>query len=301
MVIATQNLESCYMPKQPKPDFLNHQEYLTLYGFEKLHCQHTFHTIEAAGFEVKVQTFVPAHPKGQIFLLHGFTDHIGSYRKIIDFLLRNGLSVVAHDHPGHGMTSGPRGEIDDFKTYADVAYIVNQTFKNDQLPQYLMAHSMGGAVTLELLKAHPALSFETVFLLAPLVRICEFTKKRLLFKMISPLKKSVDRSFSINSNDPVFMRFLHGFDPLQLKSIPTAWLHAYFKWYARAKKMKPLDHRFAIVTGTSDMTVNSQATHEFFSTWPHVSLMSLSGARHHLPGEADLYQQRVQDFLRMHF
>ncbi len=288
------------MSAQPETP-LSDSEYTSLYRFDSLSCDHAFHRIEAAGFDVVVQTFTPPHVRRQIYLLHGFTDHVGSHRKMIEFLLKQGFKVVIHDHPGHGLTNGPRGEIDDFTTYAQVAHIVFQSFGQHEVPNYLMAHSMGGAVALELLKTHPEYEFDAVLLLAPLVRITEFTKKRLFYRLLSPLKSQVARSFSVNSNDPVFMRFLHGFDPLQLKTIPTAWLRAYFQWYDRSKRMPPLDYRFAVVTGTSDITVNSQATHQFFGDWPNVSLLSLSGARHHLPGEADLYQQKIQHFFRTYF
>lgn len=299
-MIATQNLESFFMPKQPATN-MTPRAYLELYGLDDIASQHAFHTIEAKGFKVSVQVFSPTDPCGQIFLMHGFTDHIGSHRKIIQYLVKRNLKVIAYDHPGHGLTNGNRGEIDDFSTYAEVANLVIKAFDAPHLPRYLMAHSMGGAVALDLLYQHPNYQFKTIFLLAPLIKICQLTKKRLLFRLMGRLKGNIARSFSVNSNDPVFMRFLHGYDPLQLKMIPPSWLNAYFRWFDRTKKKKPLSHTFAIITGTADLTVDSLYTTQFFGHWPHVSLLSLAGARHHLPGEADLYQQRFQDFFKANF
>ena len=301
MVIATCNLESFFRSKQTEDHGLTPQAYSELYGLDSIPAQHSFHTITIKDFKVSVQVFTPAKPRGQFFLMHGFTDHVGNQKKIIQYRVHQGFEVIAHDHPGHGLTTGQRGAIDSFLTYAEVADTVIQSFSDKKQEQFLVAHSMGGAVALEMLYQNPKYAFKTVFLLAPLVRICRFNKNRILFRLMGRLKPSVARSFSVNSNDPAFMRFVHGVDPLQLKQIPASWLNSYFNWFSLIGTRKPLNHRFAIITGTADATVDSLYTTSFFGNWPNVSLLSLAGARHHLPGEVELYQQRMQDFMRIYF
>ena len=41
-------------------------------------------------------------PRAVVQILHGLAEHAGRYRRFAQVLNRKGLSVVAHDHRGHG-------------------------------------------------------------------------------------------------------------------------------------------------------------------------------------------------------
>lgn len=50
-------------------------------------------------------------PKAVVELIHGFTEHIGRYIHVAEFLNKNGFAVAAYDLLGHGNTPGKRGHI----------------------------------------------------------------------------------------------------------------------------------------------------------------------------------------------
>ena len=62
-----------------------------------------------------------------------------------------------YDHPGHGLSSGARASIDDFSEYVSVLEDFLRIARvHLPGPYHLVAHSMGGAVTLDyLLTADP--------------------------------------------------------------------------------------------------------------------------------------------------
>ena len=55
-----------------------------------------------------------ASPKGTVFILHGYFDHVGLYTQLIDRCLGAGFDVLAYDQPGHGLSSGTLTAIGSF-------------------------------------------------------------------------------------------------------------------------------------------------------------------------------------------
>lgn len=66
---------------------------------------------------------------------------------------------------------------------------------------------------------------ETI-LLAPLVRPRAWGWSKLSYRLLSPFVDSIPRRFSENSSDPQFLDFLREHDPLQPRTLPTAWVGA---------------------------------------------------------------------------
>ncbi len=63
---------------------------------------------------------VAPQPVATMFMFHGFYDHMGLYRHVVDWALDQGFVVIACDLPGHGLSSGARASIDDFAVYQEV-------------------------------------------------------------------------------------------------------------------------------------------------------------------------------------
>lgn len=64
---------------------------------------------------------VPEHPKAHVALFHGYAEHCGRYRGIINHLVSEGFAVHAFDYRGHGQSGGRRGHCDHFADYLDDA------------------------------------------------------------------------------------------------------------------------------------------------------------------------------------
>ncbi|MEW6459854.1 MAG: alpha/beta hydrolase, partial [Pseudomonadota bacterium] len=103
-------------------------------------------SFNAAGYQIAVQLWAPAEPRATVLLLHGYYDHMGLYRHVIDWALAMNFAVLACDLPGHGLSCGARASIGDFAEYQQVlAGLFEQAAELD-LPQpwHLCGQSTGG-------------------------------------------------------------------------------------------------------------------------------------------------------------
>ena len=100
-------------------------------------------------------------PQGQpvkqqsVYLLHGTGEHAGRYEHLAERLTNAGYRVGAHDHPGHGRSSGKRGVFDPPGQLATQAAIQCQHFAAETgCAPVLFGHSLGGVLAAELVIEH---------------------------------------------------------------------------------------------------------------------------------------------------
>lgn len=193
------------------------------------------------GYELVSHCWWPEKVKGTLFLLHGFYDHTGLYRHVIEWALDQDFAVIACDLPGHGLSSGPRASIRDFSEYQDALQALFAEANSIALPQpwHLCGQSTGGAIVVDHVLNHgensPAQG--QLILLSPLVRPRAWGWSQLSYYLLRPFVRGIARRFSENSNDPDFLPFLLA-DPLQPKRLPTAWVGALSRWINRVEYAK---------------------------------------------------------------
>lgn len=89
---------------------------------------------------------VPSH--GVALIVHGLGEHAGRYAHVAAHLNRQGWSVVAYDHRGHGGSPGARGVLnqddDLLHDLASAMDLVRVGYPGQRL--LLIGHSLGGAV-----------------------------------------------------------------------------------------------------------------------------------------------------------
>ena len=116
--------------------------------------------------------------RGTVMLSHGFTENCAKFAEIIYYLHRAGYQVATMDHRGHGRSQREKGledlvHIDRFETYVeDMHRMVRLMVLPDakEKPTCLIGHSMGGAISLMYLEAHPEV-FTRGILTAPMVQV----------------------------------------------------------------------------------------------------------------------------------
>lgn len=244
---------------------------------------------EAGGYQLVSQFWWPARAKATLFLFHGFYDHTGLYRHVIDWALDQGFAVIACDLPGHGLSSGERASIRDFSEYQDTLQGLFAEAKSIDLPQpwHLCGQSTGGAIVIDHVLNAGAQSPAQgqVILLSPLVRPRAWGWSQLSYHLLRPFVKGIARRFSENSNDPDFLPFLQA-DPLQPLRLPTAWVGALARWVKRIEAAPHSLRRPLIVQGQADMTVDWQHNLGVLrAKFDRPQVLMLPEARHHLANE----------------
>ncbi len=118
----------------------------------------------------------PQHTKA-IVVVNGRIESVSKYQELFYDLFQQGYDIYSFDHRGQGLsdrlTVDPQmGYIEHFDDYVKD---MNELIISFQLAhyqrRYLLAHSMGGAITLRYLQSHQTLSFDAVALSAPMLGI----------------------------------------------------------------------------------------------------------------------------------
>lgn len=247
------------------------------------------------------QRFAPAGAvRGSAVVAHGYYDHVGLYGHLIRHLLQRGLTVLAYDHPGHGLSSGARATIESFDLYVaalDAVLAANQ----DALPTpiHAVGQSMGGAVLTERLMRPARPPFAKTVLLAPLVRPKGWPLARLTLALARPFLKQVPRGAPRNSDDTDFLAFLRE-DPLQTWMLPVQWATALAAWIKRFEAYPPTQQRVFVLQGGRDATVDGPHNLAVLRHLFEVELKELPSARHHLVNETAAIRRQVEAFLDEH-
>ena len=256
----------------------------------------------AGGYEIVSQVWWPdAPPVATLFVIHGFYDHMGLYRHVIEWGLNRGFVVIACDLPGHGLSSGERASIDDFAQYQAVLQGLFIEAQSLHLPQpwHLCGQSTGGAIVLDHLLRYGEQSPAQgkAILLSPLVRPKDWGWSKLSYYLLRPFVKGIARRFSENSNDPAFLPFLQA-DPLQPLRLPTAWVGALARWIPRIENASPSARQPLVVQGQADKTVDWQHNLEVLKTrFNQPRVLLLPEARHHLANETAAIREQYFGFL----
>jgi alpha-beta hydrolase superfamily lysophospholipase len=89
-------------------------------------------------------------PKGVITIAHGYGEHVGRYEHVAARLTAAGFLVYGLDHQGHGRSEGRRGRVSLAAAVTDLDQLIVTIAegRNPGLPQFLVGHSMGGAIAL---------------------------------------------------------------------------------------------------------------------------------------------------------
>jgi alpha-beta hydrolase superfamily lysophospholipase len=256
----------------------------------------------AGGYQLVSQVWWPdSPPVATLFVIHGFYDHMGLYRHVIEWGLNRGFVVIACDLPGHGLSSGERASIDDFAQYQAVLQGLFIEAQSLQLPQpwHLCGQSTGGAIVLDHLLRYGEQSPAQgkAILLSPLVRPKDWGWSKLSYYLLRPFVKGIARRFSENSNDPAFLPFLQA-DPLQPLRLPTAWVGALARWIPRIENASPSARQPLVVQGQADKTVDWQHNLEVLKTrFNQPRVLLLPEARHHLSNETAAIREQYFGFL----
>ncbi|MFC4700926.1 alpha/beta fold hydrolase [Glaciecola siphonariae] len=265
--------------------------------------------------------------KAWIVLVQGRSESVVKYAEFIDELYRNGFSVFAFDHIGQGqssrLTDNPlHGFVSNFDEYVeDAAALIKQvlhplqeTHGQASLPNYLLGHSMGGAISTLLLMRHPAL-FSKAVLCSPMYGIATPIPAGLA-KILVSVGAYIHRLLGIQSGyflgqgDYKDVPFKN--NKLTSSEVRYRWFKQYyndnvdarlggvtFQWLAAAlqaidtieQQASALKTPLLMLKAGSDQIVDNKAIDSVFVKLPQASLLNIDGAQHEILFERDRYRR----------
>jgi lysophospholipase len=269
------------------------REYFQFYGIDfenQPGVKHCFGTFRADQFDLALHLFEPVNPRGTVFLLHGYYDHVGIYQHPIRYFLDRGYMVVAYDHPGHGLSTGERASIDSFSQYQTVLSACIDLLKSHTpTPHYLVAQSMGGAIAMTHLLTDANTLFHKAVLFAPLVHPAGWKLGKWMHAIGKHLIKKQERVFVINSHDQEFLRFLKEDDVLQPDTLPMQWVTALKEWIIRFHELASVSAcEVLVIQGTDDNTVDWRYNLGVIERkFPNSRVHYITDGRHQLVNESE--------------
>ncbi|HVU13375.1 MAG TPA: lysophospholipase, partial [Phototrophicaceae bacterium] len=115
----------------------------------------TFQT--ADGLTIYTESVLPAgNPKAVVLIVHGYAEHSGRYRHVIDRLVASGYAVYTLDHRGHGQSDGLRAYCDRMDQFVEDLQLYFERVKAAQpnKKRFLLGHSMGALINLAFTERH---------------------------------------------------------------------------------------------------------------------------------------------------
>ncbi len=277
------------------------KHYLSYYHLnfldQQLCSDQAFGVMPLGNYQIAVHSFYVAKPKATVIFIHGYMDHVGSHRSLIQYFLEQSFNVIAFDLPGHGLSSGTSASIPSFieyhKVLSDLTAQINQW--GIPHPRYLVGHSTGASVAIQFVQSTDFPNYDKLILLAPLVEPTGWTWIQVQLFFMKHFKATIKRRFIQNTSDDAFWLFLRMKDPLQAQVISTDWLLAVQSWLKDGfMPARPLDIPVLMIQGEKDIAVNGKKNRSLLEgKFNNFTYVEIEGARHHLSGESAHFRNKM--------
>ena len=255
---------------------------------------HYFYQYSVGQYEIVTQVFLLDINFETVLLSHGYLDHAGFNRPLVNFLLSNNYNVIVFDQPGHGLSSGTRSGIDDFSTYKQVITQTINLFKPKLKNRiHVIGHSTGNVGIMGLVTDNQINWNGQTILLSPLIRSKIWGLSKFFYKIGGGLFKKIPRTFRNNSHNKAFKKWLKK-EPFVIKKLSKKWINAHHKWEKAIQNNPISNYKLTIIQGQNDIIVdykyNQKYLNEFF---PNLDLIKINNANHHLINETKDIQTQV--------
>lgn len=267
---------------------------------------HRMGKLDVLHYHIAVQSFSLPDATATVFLVHGYYDHAGLLKHVIQYWLERKVNIVAFDLPGHGLSSGDPVSIPSFEHYQEIFKAVLKLAKDCVHPWYVLGQSTGSGIVADYLLSggftQETCPFKKIILMAPLVRPVRWPTVNLLYYTLGFFKPYVQRTFARNSSDKAFLKFLCEGDPLQSHFLSSQWVGALLSWVPKILKAKPVDLAPLILQGDQDTTVDFRYNLKILKQkFKQAKIVIISGARHHLPNESAHFRDELWQAMDNYF
>ena len=264
-------------------------------------------------------------PKGLVLISPGRIEAALKYQELVWQLAQENYAVAVLDHRGQGfsdrLSNNPHhGHIDQFQDFVDDLEAVVQTVTGfyPDTPQYLLAHSMGGAIAALYLAQHPH-RIQKAVLSSPMLglqtgRTPKWLAQTLavtgavLNRLVSPrtpwyffgMADYRDVPFAENelthsqARYQMFREAYQQHPQLQLGGPTFNWVaQAFAAIRAAQQQAERIQVPVLLLQSGADSVVDNNGQRQFFNQLPNPNchLQCIEGAKHELFIESDHYRQ----------
>ena len=249
---------------------------------------------QSSGCQITGHIFRPKQATASVFSLHGYMNHTVQLKHLIKFLTEKNYAVAVFDLPGHGLSSGKRGDIENFTQYTIALQdFINATEQKLPKPYNIIGFSTGASAVIDYLLTDNPDVFDKVILAAPLVRYFGYQKSNPLLKFYSVLGRDIPRIPQKVTSDSRYKKLINK-DKLQVKWVPANWVNALHRWIDKIEKLPPSQKPIKIIQGTLDKIVDSKFNTEFLKAkFAKVDLTIIENARHELFNESEKLRNQI--------
>jgi len=217
----------------------------------------------------------PGKPRGTLLFLHGYMARAADFPFTLAWFASRGWVVVTLDLPGHGLSDGPRNDIDAFSTYGDAVSLWLDWAGRQGWPgpRVLVTHSLGAAATLEALRRPGAPTVDQIVFCAPLLRTTWYP--------------------ALVVADTLIGGWLPGLFSADYQA-RAHWFFALEDWLKTLDGQPPLNLKLTVYAGTKDSVVEG--------SWNREKLLTLVPAARwvDLPGKDHWFMEDPADRLEFH-
>ncbi|NQU64478.1 MAG: alpha/beta hydrolase [SAR324 cluster bacterium] len=222
--------------------------------------------------KIRFSSFIPQKTKIQLVLVHGFSEHKRRYYDVAEKLCQKGVAVHLMDLPGHGLSDGPRGHIDDFQDYLDNVHLFFHAYPHflKTKPTFLLGHSLGGLIASQYcLQRNPQI--KGLILCSPLTGFCSLMSvaSTILSKIIARKNPAYlipkPSGVATLSRNPQKWPQYHN-DPYRLRTIsPNLYLSMLQQTRLLQNRASELNIPLLLFYTVKDQVVSAAAISRFFN------------------------------------
>jgi acylglycerol lipase len=229
------------------------------------------HTRSADGTRLRLGRW--GRPGRNVLLVHGLAEHLGRYQHVGAALAAAGWRVTAVELRGHGESEGRRGHVRAWMKYVEDLQAAAAVAGADHKPTVLVAHSMGGLVSLDALRTpvHPPI--QAVALSNPLLQAADELPglQQAAVRVASRLLPFVSIPTGLDANaisrSPEVVRAYEQ-DPLVFGTVTPRWFREHTRAIERVLTAAP-SYRIPLrmMVGTADAICDHKASLDFAGRW----------------------------------
>jgi acylglycerol lipase len=231
--------------------------------------------------------------RAAVLIVHGLAEHSGRYPATAFALAEAGFAVHALDYRGHGRSEGPRVHVDAIGDYvADVRAALDEVRRREPgRPLFVLGHSQGGLIALDLALSGPA-GLHGLVIVSPFLAVHPASRPSAIVRVLAaillrvaprrPLPTHID--VDLLARDPEVGR-AYARDPLVSHAASAGWLRAVRRAQADVRaRAGELRVPSLVMASGDDRLVDPEATRRFAEAAPSdvVELVWWDGFRHEM-------------------